>query len=524
MTTVLSLRFPAGRYHATPWGHHVNEGVVEWPPSPWRLLRALTACWKRNFPEIPQHQVKPLFQALSAEPDFVLPAAAIGHTRHYMPTKKTTTLIFDTFLVLERNARLYVRWPVVLDDHQRELLSRFLQCLNVFGRAESWCEASLLDRGQADEVMKKTANCFPLNGEKVKEDQEIIDLLVPHPQEAFENTHFLTSKGKGRKKEFVYDPNWHLCVETGWLNKTKWSDPPGSLWVSYVRPKDCFEVQPARTKMKSLRKKMQVMRFALDSSVLPRVTETLPVAESVRASVMSLYGKMYSGRTSPMFSGKDESGDPLKGHRHAYYLPSDEDGDGSLDHLTIFALEGFSFEEIKVFDRLNVIRFRKQKEEAYPLRVLLLGMGTWEEYHPGFLDFSKQWFSATPYLATRYPKARGKNKVNMAFPNERFRFLEENLREQIAEVREDLANVKVEVHPLWDENQNFKIASRWRPIQFKRFRRKSNDDGGRRYTGAFRLVFEKEIQGPLALGWSNHFGMGLFLPDQKDVGTISKRV
>jgi CRISPR-associated protein Csb2 len=37
----LRLRFPGGRYHATPWGHHVNEGQVEWPPSPWRLLRAL---------------------------------------------------------------------------------------------------------------------------------------------------------------------------------------------------------------------------------------------------------------------------------------------------------------------------------------------------------------------------------------------------------------------------------------------------------------------------------------------------
>ncbi len=38
---VLELRFPAGRFHATPWGRHVNEGAVEWPPSPWRLMRAL---------------------------------------------------------------------------------------------------------------------------------------------------------------------------------------------------------------------------------------------------------------------------------------------------------------------------------------------------------------------------------------------------------------------------------------------------------------------------------------------------
>jgi len=30
----IELRFPAGRYHATPWGRSANEADVEWPPSP----------------------------------------------------------------------------------------------------------------------------------------------------------------------------------------------------------------------------------------------------------------------------------------------------------------------------------------------------------------------------------------------------------------------------------------------------------------------------------------------------------
>ena len=32
--TTIELTFPAGRYHATPWGRHVNEGAVEWPLLP----------------------------------------------------------------------------------------------------------------------------------------------------------------------------------------------------------------------------------------------------------------------------------------------------------------------------------------------------------------------------------------------------------------------------------------------------------------------------------------------------------
>jgi len=29
----IEIRFPSGRYHATPWDAHVNEGRVEWRPA-----------------------------------------------------------------------------------------------------------------------------------------------------------------------------------------------------------------------------------------------------------------------------------------------------------------------------------------------------------------------------------------------------------------------------------------------------------------------------------------------------------
>jgi CRISPR-associated protein Csb2 len=55
-------------------------------------------------------------------------------------------------------------------------------------------------------------------------------------------------------------------------------------------------------------------------------------------------------------------------------------------------------------------------------------------------------------------------------------------------------------------------TQRLRPIQFKRFRRKAGDDGGNRPSGAFRIVFPRPVQGPICLGHSCHFGLGLFLP------------
>jgi CRISPR-associated protein Csb2 len=78
----------------------------------------------------------------------------------------------------------------------------------------------------------------------------------------------------------------------------------------------------------------------------------------------------------------------------------------------------------------------------------------------------------------------------------------------------NLSGNGVTVEPLSDENGVFRISGGLRPIQFKRFRRKAGDDGGRRPTGAFKLTFREPVTGPLCLGWSSHFGMGLFAPKE----------
>jgi CRISPR-associated protein Csb2 len=86
MVVAIAISFPTGRYHATPWNCHVNEGRPEWPPSPWRLLRALVATWKRKLADEPSVNaaLPTLISKLTALPLFSLPPASLGHTRHYM--------------------------------------------------------------------------------------------------------------------------------------------------------------------------------------------------------------------------------------------------------------------------------------------------------------------------------------------------------------------------------------------------------------------------------------------------------
>ena len=590
---ILEFRFPSRCCHATPLGYQVNEGTVEWPPSPWWILRAMVATWKRTLPGLAETDVKAVLQALATPPEFVLPPASTGHTRHYMPilegSKITKTKVFDTFVAVPREATLLAHWPrASIDGAQREPLARILGNMNTLGRSESWCEATLLDeegtraRGEdvtggsreiAEDKTSGSSKCArtdsrgggcekgfshqrglerqrlvsaPLSGSDPSDDAEIVRLLCPNPESAFADDHVVTvtaraeRRGKNKRtveqRSMLYDPAWNICMETLQLHKECWSAPRGSRWVQYARPRDCFKIErAARRPTRSRRERcVQVVRYALDSTVLPLATETLPVAEAARRALMSIHGRLTErdnvrGR-STVFSGKEEHGLPLTGHAHTYYLPTDEDGDGRLDHLTIFARAGFGDAERRALDVLGEreLHTRRKGEEHHPLRLLLLGLGTLDEYFPGPLRPSQVWVSATPYLVTRHAKTRGRDRIDTASPQARAEFLMADLREQLCAVLGVAAGDAdaVKIAPEWDGHGVFRLSGcdnrrDLRPIQFKRFRSKPGDDGGRRLAGAFRITFRAPVRGPVCLGHSSHFGMGLFTPVDNAEATAS---
>jgi len=326
-----------------------------------------------------------------------------------------------------------------------------------------------------------------------------------------------------------YDPNWHLCIETSLLHAEGWSDPPGSKWARYLRPVDCFEVNPKPSRARADRPRMQVARFVLDSAVLPLAQETLPVGEAARWALMGIYGRLTeerdaAKRRSPVFSGKDASGQPLEGHRHAYYLPTDQDGDGRLDHLTVVAEGGFGPVELKA---LNCLRTLKRREESPLLNVLLLGMGTLDEFLPLPLKAARIWISATPFVVTRHPKRNGQKRDPSDVLASRALFVQRVVKEELDRFCErrhlPWSSDAIQIEPLTDENGVFRVVpSEWtgpqatgpmlRPLQFKRFRHRRDDDGGVRPAGTFRVTFPEPVRGPVSLGHSSHFGLGLFVP------------
>ncbi len=147
---IIAIEFTARRYHATPWDAHVNEGRIEWPPAPWRLLRALLAVgysklgWEDSIPPTAEALLQKM---ASTAPCFFVPEATESHTRHYMPIRKGksegTAKVFDAFLRFSEpdkhkpDERLLIRYDIELSNEEHNELKSLVEGLAYLGRAEA---------------------------------------------------------------------------------------------------------------------------------------------------------------------------------------------------------------------------------------------------------------------------------------------------------------------------------------------------------------------------------------------------
>lgn len=528
---VISFYFSGGRCHATPWGRHVNEGLVEWPPSPWRFLRSLIACYHRKGGFLPEPVVRSVVEKLAATPSYVLPPASLGHTRHYMPQRdplgSDKTKVFDAFAAV--SGPLITIWrDVELNDEERRVLSILLENLSYFGRAESWVEAALVKGWQGE------PNCFPLGSEassamsheiyrEAPEGYEIISLLaarepagyldwVSRQGEAVSAAAGGRGRAQARPGASVPADLWEaLHAETGTLQRQGWSAPPGSRWVDYVRPAEPFRVFGQTRPAVPGDTLPTVARFALAGAVLPRFTEAVALGERMREALMS-HTQWVEGSEGALalFSGRSAGGAPLDNdHGHAFFLPADDDSDGRIDHLTVYAPAGFDRASQLVMGRLRKL----WGAGGHEIFVVLVGLGRPDDYG-GFnvlggqtpqLASSRIWLSRTPFLLARHPKTYLDGRPKLGPAGWQIDGPEAQLR---AELTRRGYPAPVSVEPVRQTTVGGK------ELRWLEFRRQRRSGGGKLSSLAgygFRLVFDQPVRGPMALGYGCHFGLGQFV-------------
>lgn len=496
----LVFDFPARRYHATPWGHHVNEGLVEWPPSPWRIIRALlsTGYTKLGWQQVPD-EMRQFVEALAAhEPTYRLPPATLGHTRHYMPVKgwkkgvQATSLVIDAFA--RPQAALGIEWPADVDPVQRDLLARLLDRLGYLGRAESRVKARLVSEAELPQGMQ-------VSTQHRESDDEPVRLLAPIVSAEYEAWR----QGVSDAPEDLLAA---LHVETSALQQNGWSAPPGSRELVYWRPARAFSPASARGASCSAEiAHPNTALFALATDrkrdVLPLMERALPTMALFRRALLSKVGDEQQRGRCPELTGKDEQGQPLQGkHRHAHFIPLSLEARnrGRIDHVLVYAPMGFREIAQPALRRLH----KTWAKGIEDIAVTLLGIGSRESFLEvggspiSVLASSAIWVSRTPFIPPRFLKPNGKDS------------LEGQVR---AELRRrglpGLASAPTVAVPT-DENEAGR-HSRWYR-HFTRTRREGGKAGPPPGIFHLTLTLESPIDGPLCLGWGCHFGLGSFVP------------
>lgn len=463
----LEVRFDLGRYHGTPWGSHVNDAAVEWPPSPWRLLRALYATTRTNV-GLAAHRsaVDRALQALidAPAPVYQLPSTRPGHTRHYMPKAsyssakpEETAKVIDSYLAVAPDAPLRIWWDTELDAEARAALAAAARCVGYLGRSESVCALTVSSHSEpsSDPLARPVAH----DGEDGE--FEVVELLSPTRGEPLDT----------------------IAISVTELRAKRLLMPPGTHRVPYALPRaptsqrtPSLHAQPPRPTLAA---------FRLRGSSRPGIVEAVAVGQALRSALQARFGGVRGDRASATFSGRAGDRPRADQHRHAHFLTAPGADGRRIDRLYVWAPEGFGEDEVVALAGLTYIRLR----ETPDLQCALTSLGTpFDLALPDLLGPATAWRSVTPFGLVRHPKRRNDEVVDG--PED--------------QVRRELAHRGLpEPVEVWLEKGSW-----------HRFR--SSKAGSSRLERAslagIRVRFDQPVAGPLALGALSHYGLGLMQP------------
>jgi CRISPR-associated protein Csb2 len=499
MQIVLRQSFPLGRFHATPWRvSPFDDPHGEWPPSPFRLVRAIVA----RFHQLAREQggdgeaLERLVRSfVQSDVRFYLPPSAKRGPaiRQYLPGiglewnpagKKDQArgamkaperfLAQDNCVAVPADEPLY--WLLEGADWTEGALALLDACLarmTYFGRAES-----------------------------VTTIERLADGL---PQGLEPNCELTTHRGRGAVPVLCANRDLTVAMASVETSTIDAAIPPGAVWRYAVRPPP-----PPRRRVVVPKKHrpQNVVQFAIGATVEPPLAAVATLTNWFRGRVLvnaltdlndgvltrwSNASADLRDRVASL-SGKDASGRPLEGHKHARYLVW-RDG-GRLTRLFVHRAHPFEAWELDAILRAA----------GEPLRWSHT-TGGWSAHlvpldaavppPPGFGGGRhERWASVTPFVPARhFLDRRGRPMKGDTVP------------EQIADELARHGFPPATVAALEDAG--------W--VQVHAPKRKAGEaTNNARRSFHVELTFAEPVAGPIFLGHSTFYGLGLFAPALDD--------
>jgi CRISPR-associated protein Csb2 len=282
MKVILKQSFPLGRFHATPWKvFPYDDPHGEWPPSPWRLLRAILARShqvERESNDMSNLNREELVRAFAnSEINWQVPESTWRgpSLRQYQPAefKKmpaaakepgmftyNTTKVQDNFwLTAGESQPLY--W--ILDganwsDSTLALLDQCLARMTYFGRAESITTMERVTHASLPNI----PNCI-LSATRTSESVPVLCLKQDVTLEQLQ----LTTDHKAVRNATV---------------------PPGAIWKFAQRPSRPA-IRPQRKQGKPVHNPTRILQFAIGSRVAPTLDHVALIANWFRGRAVRYF-------------------------------------------------------------------------------------------------------------------------------------------------------------------------------------------------------------------------------------------
>jgi CRISPR-associated protein Csb2 len=507
MRLILRQSFPLGRFHATPWRvNPFDDPFGEWPPSPWRLVRAVVARWyqwSREKAEITDlGQLDALIRALcESSYSFYLPAQAMRGSplRQYHPVefgwvppaKKDkpiprmkaygTSLVQDNYWSVPIGDDGAIWWFLDGDAWTPQLVEVLDQCIErliYFGRAEAFTT-----------VMRDASSALRPNCEPRDQPCSPASVRVLCPQR---------DASRADVERITDDPQ-----------SAGRTIPLGAkLMYADIPPRVPVREQPA---IFVPRTDCHLIQLAVGWSVAPEPRAIVRLTARYRSAVIrelldiKTEGQYHSWRTAPKsvrsaiadMLGKDANGVPFKEHSHTEFLSWWHDG--APTRLLVWrGSRSFGADEQRAVLRAAAreLSWAAMGPDADAWKIRLIPLDAAVPAPPGFdATSATTWESLTPYVPPRHHLRGGK-------PREA-----ESLFTQI---RRELASRGV---PGGGNVQAEEIAdATWVAVHVPRRSAADRTSIGDRRGYWLRLIFPEPVVGPIRLGHSSSFGLGLFRP------------
>lgn len=477
MPVGIEFRFVAGEYHATAWDQAVNGGDSEWPPSPWRILRALLSTWHTRCPDIPAEVIDHLVGVLTeSPPSYLLPETRAGHTRHYLPGAGHlsselggTSLTLAPRLHVNPKDPLVVVWPqATIDPDDAAVLERLVTDIPYLGRAESRCEAKLLD----DHVLRSHGP---------------IDQRWTTPTPGGSARVLAPQTGVTRAQ---------LEVTPDQMRKAKCLVPSGAQWVDY-RAGDTPE-EPATTRA-TARTEPTTIRWALDSRAPFLARDGILATTGLRGAVLGVLGgdKALAADADGWIIAGPHHGTAAGPHKHAHWL-WEADAQGQISQLILWVPRGVPTKWVGAIASVRRLpRFREAPKGYRSGAALhLQAIGDPTAVCPQLAVTARSWRTRTPMLTDRHPKPGRDPEPFVRRELERefaFRAGDNRLAPTIRSVR---------------------VTRDWSTPELLAYRRYRWGESMAQRRRGFDVQVELDCEhaGPLSLGALSHFGFGSFEP------------